>query len=353
MAEIPPINISLILGPMVVATLVNALLTGICMVQFLEYYDSRIKDRPTIIGLVIWVAVVDTFSSCTFSYLLWYYAVDNFENKIGLLSVPWQSATIPIFTTLISVPVQFFLAWRIRIFSKSFVLFIVICTLSLAQGGLAFASTIDALLEPYVEAYAGRIPVTDSWLAIAVACDASITAALSYYLWKSRAGMKASDKAVISKLIRTSVETALPVTVFCISSLVFLTTMPGSNLSFIFGLPLARLYTNTLLTTLNSRSVLHQQMGRQPWTIPTIGDLFESDLNNLSSCDPHSVQSAAGPSNSFQVDVTATTMMDDLSAGGRKVNRWQSDITNLHGEEEAYWQNSKGNLETLGANTED
>ncbi|KAF5371166.1 hypothetical protein D9758_004127 [Tetrapyrgos nigripes] len=222
MAEVPPINISLILGPVVVATLVNALLTGICMVQFLEYYDSRIKDGPSIIGLVIWVAIVDTFSSCTSSYVLWHYAVDNFENKIGLFSAPWQSTTIPITTTLISVPVQFFLARRIHIFSKSLVLFVIICALSLAQGGLAFASSIGALLDPYVEEYAKLIPVTDSWLAIAVACDASITMVLSYYLWKSRAGMKASDKALISKLIRTSVETALPVTVFCISGLVFL-----------------------------------------------------------------------------------------------------------------------------------
>ncbi|KAF5352264.1 hypothetical protein D9758_011957 [Tetrapyrgos nigripes] len=190
MAENPPINISLILGPVVVSTLVNALLAGICMVQFLEYYDSRIKDGLIITGLVIWVVVVDTFSSCTSSYLLWHYAVDNFGNKIGLLSTPWQYNTIAVSTTLISVPVQFFLAWRIRVFSKSFVLFIVICTLSLAQGGLAFASSIGALGEPNVEANARRIPVADSWLAIAVACDASITVALSYYLLKSRTGMK-------------------------------------------------------------------------------------------------------------------------------------------------------------------
>ena len=92
--------------------------------------------------------------------------------------------------TSISVPVQFFLAWRIRIFSKSFVLFIVICTLSLVQGGLGFASTISALLEPNLEANVRRVPVADSWLAIAVACDASITAALSYYLLKRKTGMK-------------------------------------------------------------------------------------------------------------------------------------------------------------------
>ncbi|KAF5364923.1 hypothetical protein D9758_008166 [Tetrapyrgos nigripes] len=250
MAEIPPINVSLVFGPLVVATLVNALLAGICMVQFFEYYDSRIKDGPTITGLVIWVAVIDTFSSCTSSSLLWHYAVDSFENKIGLLSTPWQYNMIAIFTTFISVPVQFFLAWRIRIFSKSFVLFVVICTLSLAQGGLAFATSISAVLTPNVETNAGLIPVTDSWMAITLACDASITGVLSYYLWKSRTGMQASDKAVISKLIRTSVETALPVTVCCIGVLVFLTTMPRSNLQMIFGVPLGRLYTNTLMTVI-------------------------------------------------------------------------------------------------------
>ncbi|KAF5317466.1 hypothetical protein D9758_018044 [Tetrapyrgos nigripes] len=191
MAENPPINIRLVFGPVVVATLVNALLTGICMSQFFEYYNSRIKDGPTITGLVIWVAVVDTFTSCTSSYLLWHYAIDSFENKIGLLSTPWQYSMIPIFTTLISIPVQFFLAWRIRIFSKSFVLFVVLCTLSLAQGGLAFALSIASFVSvPNLAAFAKLIPVGNSWLAITIACDASITVALSYYLLKSRTGMK-------------------------------------------------------------------------------------------------------------------------------------------------------------------
>ncbi|KAF5366263.1 hypothetical protein D9758_005688 [Tetrapyrgos nigripes] len=190
MAENPPINISLILGPVVVGALVNALLTGVCMVQFLEYYDSRFKDGPTIIGLVIWVAVVDTFSTCTSSYLLWHYAVDSLENKVGLLSTPWQYSMLATFTALISIPIQFFLAWRIRVLSKSIVFFVVICTLSLAQGGLALATSIGASLEPYVEANGRRVPFADSFLAIAVACDASITVALSYYLWKSRTGMK-------------------------------------------------------------------------------------------------------------------------------------------------------------------
>ncbi|KAF5352317.1 hypothetical protein D9758_011941 [Tetrapyrgos nigripes] len=186
MAEIPPINISLVLGPVVVSTLINALLAGVCMVQFLEYYESRIKDRPTITGLVIWVAVVDTFSSLQYdSYIHHAVSIPDTGNSCDA-----DKPTQHVSATSISVPVQFFLAWRIRIFSKSVLLFVVICTLSLAQGALAFATSINGLLEPSLEANARRIPVADSWMAIAAACDASITAVLSYYLWKSKTGMK-------------------------------------------------------------------------------------------------------------------------------------------------------------------
>ncbi|KAF5352320.1 hypothetical protein D9758_011944 [Tetrapyrgos nigripes] len=351
MAEIPSIDISLILGPVVVSALVNALLAGICMVQYLEYYESRIKDGPTITGLVIWVAIVDTFSSCTSSSLLWHYTVDSFENKTGLLSTPWQYNTVPMSTTLISVPVQFFLAWRIRVFSESFVLFVVICTLSLAQGGLAFASSMGALLEPNVEANARRIPVADSWLAISVACDASITAALSYYLLKSSQchSLIAQNQGV--RLTQVTVdrhsEDKPALDIFIAHGPIVHVGLQSIAIMIISGDILFISNRNTLMTTLNTRSVLRRQM--RPRTVPTLGHLFQSGQNNSSSHwqdERYPVQTVA-PSNSTQVDVISSTMMDDLSVGGKKVKRLRSDITDSHGEQEPQWQNSKGDLETL------
>ncbi|KAK7451676.1 hypothetical protein VKT23_012354 [Stygiomarasmius scandens] len=159
----------------------------------------------------------------------------------------------------ISVPVQHFLGYRIYRFSESRILFAFFSLLSLGQAGLAFASSIGALLAPNVEENRKLIPVADSWLALAVACDGGITLMLSYYLSKSRTGRRATDRA-ISKLIRTSVETALPVTLFCICDLATLTSLPNSNLHLMFALPMARLYTNTLMTTLNTRSTIRKNL---------------------------------------------------------------------------------------------
>ncbi|KAK7449277.1 hypothetical protein VKT23_013420 [Stygiomarasmius scandens] len=313
------INIKLILGPVVVSGMINALLFGICVVQFLDYYNAKFKDGPIITGLVVWIAIVDTFSSCTSSYLLWHYAVDGFGNALALVTTPWQYNMIPIFGTLISIPVQFFLAWRIHRFSKSWIIYLVICALSLAQGGLAFASSIGAMLAPSVEANAALIPVADSWLALSVACDLSITLLLSYYLSKSRTGMRATD-TVISKLIRTSVETALPVTVFCICDLATLTSIPNSNLHLMFALPMARLYTNTIMTTLNTRTSIRQQMGNT--TVQTFGHLVESDSANFAGSRHRQV---AAPLNSIQVDVISETRMDDLGGKRKGKDNYNSD----------------------------
>jgi len=80
----------------------------------------------------------------------------------------------------ISVPVQHFLGYRIYRFSESRILFAFFSLLSLGQAGLAFASSIGALLATNVEENRRLIPVADSWLALAVACDGGITFVLAH-----------------------------------------------------------------------------------------------------------------------------------------------------------------------------
>jgi len=101
--------------------------------------------------------------------------------------------------------------------------------------------------------------VADSWLSIAVFTDILITALLLFYLNRSRTGFKKTD-SIISHLIRTAIETAAIGAIFCVVDLAVFTTHPETNLHFLFALPQARLYTNTLMTTLNSRLHLRQEM---------------------------------------------------------------------------------------------
>ncbi|KAL5527218.1 hypothetical protein ACEPAG_6009 [Sanghuangporus baumii] len=258
-AVTPDINFNLVVGPLLIGTVVNAFVFGICFLQFLDYFAAGYKDDWKLVTLLVWVTIIDIYQTGSTVALMWYYIVDNFANVSALAAGPWTYASLPIFSTLASVPIQHFMAWRIMRFSKQVWLFVFISMLSLGQGALACASASMGLLSPSIASHVKIIPLADAWLATSVACDTSITILLLYYLNRSRTGFKKTD-SIIFRLSRITVEAALPVSVLCILDLVFLTTMPNYNLHFMCAMPVGRLYTNTLLTTLNARESLRRTM---------------------------------------------------------------------------------------------
>lgn len=253
-------QVELILGPVVVSVTTNVFLYGICVIQWSAYYSTTFKDRKAIQVLVAWVMLLDTFHTAASVYMLWDYVVTNFNNPAFLSAAPWPFPSTPIVTAFASVPIQIFLAWRIKQFSGSWWLFGMIVTFSFAQGATGCASAIGALLNPNIDAFATLIPIVDSWLSLAVFTDFSITGLLLWYLNKSRTGFRRTD-GVISRLIRNAVQTALFASFFCIMDLITFTTLQRTNFHLIFALPMGRIYTNTLMSTLNSRALLRDQLG--------------------------------------------------------------------------------------------
>ncbi|KAH8105583.1 hypothetical protein DFH11DRAFT_1691977 [Phellopilus nigrolimitatus] len=252
-------SLDLIIGPLLLGTVFDAFVLGICVIQVKTYVSSGYKDDWKLVALLTWVILIDTFQSGAATAMLWHYVVDNFSNVAALGASPWEYATLPIFSSLAAVPIQHFMAWRIMRFSKSRWLFVYISVLSLGQGALACASAVLGLISPDIAEHVKIILIADVWLGMSVACDTSITVLLLWYLNKSRTGFKRTD-SIIFRLCRITGEAALPVSLLCILDLVFLTTTPFKNLHFMCAMPVGRLYTNTLLTTLNARESLRKTM---------------------------------------------------------------------------------------------
>ncbi|TFY82838.1 hypothetical protein EWM64_g1174 [Hericium alpestre] len=254
------VAVALILGPVVTAVTTNVFLYGVCVVQWANYYTTGYTDRKLISFLVAWVILLDTFHTAASVYMLWDYVVTNFNNPAILSAAPWPFPSTPIVTVFASVPIQIFLAWRIRQLSHSLWLFAIIAVCSFAQGALGCAGAIGALQTPNINEFTHLIPVVDSWLAIAVVTDGMITVLLTRYLWLSRTGR---TDHVIWRIIRSAVETAAFGSFFCVMDLVTFavqTTLQSTNFHLIFALPMGRLYTNTLMTTLNNRVSLRSQL---------------------------------------------------------------------------------------------
>ncbi|KAL5501154.1 hypothetical protein ACEPAH_9541 [Sanghuangporus vaninii] len=253
------VSYKLAVGPLLIGVVLNALVFGVCIMQLVSYLMAGYRDGWRMISLLGWIYAIDTFQVCSSVSMLWHYVVDNFANPIALAFSPWEYATLPIFSSLASVPIQHFMAFRIMRFSGSKLLFAFISFLSWAQAALAVTSAIQGVIHTSIESHKKIIPYADAWLALSACCDASITAFLLYYLLRSRTGFERTD-SIISTICTTTVKAAVPVTVLCILDLCFLTTTPNNNLHYMFALPVGRLLTNTLMSTLNERKHLRSQM---------------------------------------------------------------------------------------------
>jgi len=252
-------DLSLILGPIVLAVVFNGALYGTCILQWYNYYTSGYKDPWYTRLLVAWVLFLDTFHTAATTYMLWEFVVPNFGKPEIFVHLPWPYPTTPIFICLASVPVQIFLAYRIKGLSHSWVLFIGLAALSLAQGACGFAGGVLATINPDPAHFSALLPLANSWISIAVFVDVAITLSLFYFLRRSKTGFKKTDN-IIERLIRTAIETSSVGAIFCIIDVIVFTTRIDTNLHFFFALPQGRIYTNTLMMTLNSRANLREEM---------------------------------------------------------------------------------------------
>ncbi|EIM80112.1 uncharacterized protein STEHIDRAFT_126107 [Stereum hirsutum FP-91666 SS1] len=246
------VNLSLVLGPLVIASMINTFVYGICVMQFYEYFFARFHDGWKTTSFVIYLAILDTFAVCLNASLIWYYTVHGFGDVTVIGSTPWMYNIVPVLSVMASCPIQHFLAWRIKRLTKSWILFGVISTVSLVSAICGIVATALALQVGKVSNNTNLLPFADTWLAAATACDIGVTTMLLIFLTKSRTGFKKTNN-LIEHLIKVSLESAVPVTIFTVCDLAILTTMPTSNVHMLFALGMGRVYTNTVLTTLNAR----------------------------------------------------------------------------------------------------
>ncbi|KAF9035210.1 hypothetical protein BJ165DRAFT_1510820 [Panaeolus papilionaceus] len=261
-------KVDVIVGPLVVGVIFNSFLYGICLLQFTRYWMYQTDDKPLTKCLVAWTFLLDTFHTCALIYMLWVYVVDHFNDTAFLAHILWPFSATPIVTTLTSFPIQIYLSWRIRQFADSVRVFAGLFAISAAQASLGIACSLLAFQTPVVTSYHKLIPIVDSWQVVAVLADGSITVLLWWHLNKSRTGGRNSDN-VITRVIRSSIETAAFGAFFCIMDLITFTTLQDTNFHVIFAFPMGRIYTNTLLMTLNSRKSLREELER-----PALPDLL-------------------------------------------------------------------------------
>ncbi|KAI0322366.1 hypothetical protein OF83DRAFT_797779 [Amylostereum chailletii] len=241
----------LALGPGLIGTILNVALYGISVTQTYYYLSKYKKDRLWMKLLVLFIFIADTVNSVFDIIFVYTSLVDHFNDPLAVQTADWVFATDPAMTSIIGSTVQFFFSWRVKVLTGSIPLTVILMLGSFVSGLGGIATSIAIGIVPHwLEFQKFQAPVI-VWLVTSSLVDVTITIVLTWHLRSHKTGFTHTDD-VLDKIIRLTVQTGMITAVWAIVDLgIFLGNPTGLHL--IFNFPLSKLYSNSLLSSLNSR----------------------------------------------------------------------------------------------------
>ncbi|KAL1744716.1 hypothetical protein HDZ31DRAFT_63854 [Schizophyllum fasciatum] len=258
--------------------IIAAALFGITCSQTYFYFGSNSRQNKdgtwltTIVGAVV---VLDLFHQISITSWLYTYCVSEFGNLAALSTLPWGFYGMVFPTLFVTFTVQGFYVWRIwQLSGKNWILagFIECC--SVAQAGsliyyitASFVSVVSAeeltiRLQKYVVLVNG----------LGAGTDILITLCMMALLKQSRTAIKRTNRIIRTVMI-LSVTTGMASTFCAIMVLSMAVAFPGRQVMMAFYFMLTKVYTNSLLGTLNVRDHLREASERAKW-ISTASFMF-------------------------------------------------------------------------------
>ncbi|KAL1746607.1 hypothetical protein HDZ31DRAFT_81091 [Schizophyllum fasciatum] len=300
-------------GPMLIGLVFNVLLYGIMITQLYLYVTTYKRDPPWIKIYVATLFVADTFNTVCLMVYMYDALVRHFGDTPFLNTANWA---------FIGSMVQSFFAWRIRVLNMSWMFWVPasVCAFIAAAGGLSTSIAIHFV--PHFSDFQKFEIAVIFWLVAAAVGDIFITVALTKYLREHYTGYRATDDR-IDGIIRLTVQTGMITAVWAIVDLgVYLGDPTGTHL--IFNLPLSKLYSNSLLSSLNARggwkppiSSLEMSTKRTNYAV----DL--SDARRLGPCARSARDSKKGPppmGRSFMTSRSASDLDSEFEVMTAKTN---------------------------------
>ncbi|KAJ7457607.1 hypothetical protein B0H11DRAFT_1738182, partial [Mycena galericulata] len=244
-------------GVLLIGLFFNTYLYGICTYQFIVYVQSQFKDSLWIRFVVGALFATDTIHSGVAIYAGWDTCVANYPNPSSLAYVGWTIPFTAVATSLTAIITQIFLGHRVFLLTNSKALFVLINILSVL--GFVFgcmAGIKSGLIDDFeMQSLAPLAPYVTAWLALQTSADLLITMCLSIALARSKTGFRTTD-TIINRLIVGAIQTGLFASIFSIAGLFSFLLHRNTNLYAMFAYPIGRIYTNTLLNTLNARATM-------------------------------------------------------------------------------------------------
>ncbi|KAJ7097382.1 hypothetical protein C8R44DRAFT_989073 [Mycena epipterygia] len=267
------------MGSMLLGVILSAVLYGVSLLQCLFYFTRYDRDPVYIKALVAATIVLDTIHLSFVIHTVYHYLISNYYNNDALQVMIWSVSLEALPTGVTAALVQSFYAYRVwRMSHHNLILTGLILVLVLATAGCGTAWVILAL-EAHTYEHLLRIsPLTISINALSTGADVIITSTLCFMLQRTRPASLETE-TIINRLILFTINTGLltrfatrydvlpvgiPILHFCsfcaVASLISLIASPKTLIYASFYFCIGRLYSNSLLASLNARAVIRGQI---------------------------------------------------------------------------------------------
>ncbi|KAK7023636.1 hypothetical protein VNI00_016598 [Paramarasmius palmivorus] len=243
--------------PRLIGIFFNYFLLGILTVQVYVYYLNYKDDKTVFKILVYMIFALEVFQTCSATYDASRWFAYGWGSVPHLLKLYTSFLNIPLLSSTVGTIVQIFFGWRIWTFSRSKFVYVLISILAVAQLGGAVAAAYYLLKYPDEAIHhPGLLYAVGVRLGVSAFADVLIACLMTYFLLRNRTTfLHTSTNAIVSKLIRLTIETGTITATAAILDLVFFTAMPSNTLHQISGVCLSKLYSNSLMIFFNNRVV--------------------------------------------------------------------------------------------------
>ncbi|EJD07972.1 uncharacterized protein FOMMEDRAFT_16510 [Fomitiporia mediterranea MF3/22] len=228
-------------------------LWGCASVQLYYYFNNFPKDELRLKILVTLVWALDTAHQGLISHSCYLYLVSNYGNPLFLFKIVPTLEVMVLLSAIVCLLVQSFLLYRVfRLSEKNVVLVVALSLLAIAQ----FIATTLFFAKGYRLSSFAEVP-SIAWLSktansLAAATDVSIAITLIFLLHRSRTGFRRSE-TMINRLIIFTINTGAVTSVCALFAVLFVSIYPNALIYVAFYVCISRMYSNTLLATLNAR----------------------------------------------------------------------------------------------------
>ncbi|KAJ7246105.1 hypothetical protein B0H12DRAFT_1126802 [Mycena haematopus] len=241
-----------LLAPYYFGVMLNTFLYGILVMQTISYYQDFKKDKLWLRFFVLYLFVVETVNTGMCAATIYEPLVGEFGTASPMSRFPSLLPSQPVLEVAISVPVQFFYAWRLSVIMRNYFIPALIGMTSVTS---MVGAVWTSIIVHQIKFYASKPKVNTTaliWSCAASAADLIITVSLFWTLSRRKTGIKRTDDT-INTIARHAIQTGLLTVTFGALDVGLFVALPNNTLSFFFDFGLPKLYSNSLVSTLNAR----------------------------------------------------------------------------------------------------